>query len=414
MSGGVPTVSAGSVSVPPSLAVAVAGGIRARNGATPAAGYPYTAAPRFTLARLQPDDAYHNVYLNAAGNQAVSITLPRDPTQFDARVTSNGNGSYTFKLDPLKENPSPDDRKQTWTAGAWAARRPSQQTGEDEAASSTFIFVPAGNGNVQTRQIVSLAACNTCHAPAVRAHGTRLGVQLCLTCHTSQTVDPDTGNSVEFVELIHKIHYGGDRPVPAGEQPYTIIGFQGAVNRFDRPWINDVRNCTLCHQGANADRRLSAPSQRACTTCHSIVKFDTDPSRPACTPDRKDTANCSHPVELAQGTQCSGCHNAERIQSQHVSIFTIAAQFQYEVKSVTVGTDRKPVVQFDVLDSATKQPRDLENDPAESVNLVHDERYGKILTDLRARLAHMRDATDDHWLINDNYSVNRATFPPEK
>ena len=94
------------------------------------------------------------------------------------------------------------------------------------------------------------------------------------------------------------------------------------------------------------------------------MKFDTDPSRPACTPDRKDTANCSHPVELAQGTQCSGCHNAERIQSQHVSIFTIAAQFQYEVKSVTVGTDRKPVVQFDVLDAATKQPRDLENDPA--------------------------------------------------
>jgi OmcA/MtrC family decaheme c-type cytochrome len=337
---------------------------KAPSGTTPASGYPYTNAPRFTLARLDPgDDAYHNVYLNAAGNQAVSITLPRDPTQFDARVTSSGNGSYTFKLDPLKENPSADQRKQTWTAGVWGSRRATQQTGEDQAASSTLNFIPAGGGNPAVRQIVALGACNTCHAPAVRAHGTRLGTQLCLTCHTSQTIDPDTGNSVEFVELIHKIHYGGDRPVTATSPTYTIIGFQNAVSTFDRPWINDVRNCTLCHQGANADKRLSAPSQRACTTCHSVVKFDGS-AGVGCTPDKKDTADCNHPVELAQGASCSGCHNAQKIESQHVSIFKIAEQFQYEIKGVTVGADRKPTVRFDVLDAATKQPRDLESDPA--------------------------------------------------
>ncbi len=331
---------------------------KAPSGATPAGGYPYTNAPRFTLARLDPDDTYHNVYLNAAGNQAVSVTLPRDPTQFDARVTSGGNGSYTFKLDPLKENPSADERARTWTAGVWASRRPSQQTGEDEAASSTLNFVPAG-GTPGMKQIVALAACNTCHGPAVRAHGTRLGTQLCETCHTPQTSDPDTGNSVEFVEMIHKIHYGGDRPGPT----YTIIGFQGAVNTFNASWINDVRNCGLCHQGANADKHLSAPSQRACTTCHSIVKFDASASA-ACTPDKKDTADCNHPVQVAQGTACSSCHTPDKIQSQHVSIFEIAKGFQYEVKGVTVGADRKPVVRFDVLDTATKQPRDLENDPA--------------------------------------------------
>ncbi|HEX9049635.1 MAG TPA: OmcA/MtrC family decaheme c-type cytochrome [Anaeromyxobacter sp.] len=345
---------------------------KAPSGSTPASGYPYTNAPRFTLARLDPDDTYHNVYLNAAGNQAVSITLPRDPTQFDARVTSNGNGSYTFKLDPLTANPTADERARTWTAGAWASRRPTQDTGADEAASSTLNFVPAG-GTPVGKQIVSLAACDTCHAPAVRAHGVRLGTQLCLTCHTPQTSDPDTGNSVEFVELIHKIHYGGDRPLPAGQQPYTIIGFQNSVNVFNASWINDVRNCTLCHQGANADKHLSAPSQRACTTCHSIVKFDG--SAPVtCTPDKKDTSDCNHPVQLAQGAVCSSCHTPQVLESQHVSIFTIAQQFQYEVKSVTVGTDRKPVVRFDVLDTATKQPRDLESDaaytaPASSLNV---------------------------------------------
>ena len=167
---------------------------RAPNGSTPASGYPYINAPRFTLARLGPDGTYSSLYLTGSGGatMATSVTLPRDQTpggQFDQRVTSNGNGSYTFKLNPLSAGPSSAERGQTWTAGVWASRRPSAQTPADEAASATGNFVPAG-GTPTTKQVVALGACNTCHAPAVRAHGTRLGVQLCLTCHTPQTHDP--------------------------------------------------------------------------------------------------------------------------------------------------------------------------------------------------------------------------------
>jgi OmcA/MtrC family decaheme c-type cytochrome len=327
-------------------------------GSTPAKAYPYTNAPRFTLARLEPDDTYHSLYVSAQNGQAVSVTLPRDPAQFDARVTPNGNGSYTFKLDKLPANPSGDERGRTWRVGVWASHRPSRNAGEDEAASSTFDFVPSG-GTPTGKQIVSLAACNTCHAPAVRAHGTRLGVELCQTCHTPQTVDPDTGNSVEFVELIHKIHYGGDRPGPA----YRIIGFQNQEAVFDDEWINDVRNCTLCHQGANASRHLENPNQRACTTCHSVVKLDGSAAAP-CALDRKDTADCNHPVQIAQGTACSACHTPSALQQQHIPIGEYAGKFVYDIQGVTVGGDRKPTVRFAVRNKDNDQPRDLENDPA--------------------------------------------------
>lgn len=330
---------------------------KAPNGSTPASGYPYTNAPRFTLARLDGDAGYHSLYLNQANNQAVSVTLPRDPGQFDERVTSNGNGSYTFKLDPLSANPSDDERGRTYTAGVWASRRPSQDVGEDQAASSTFSFVPAGGGAQTTRQVVTLDACNRCHGPAVRAHGTRLGVQLCQTCHTSQTIDTDTGASVELVELIHKIHYGGDRPGPV----YTIIGFQGAVHTFDAPWMNDVRDCGLCHQGANADRHLTQPSLRACTTCHSIVKFDNS-APAACTIDKKDTALCDHPGGPIT-TNCTLCHAPQEIQGRHPSIFTIAQDWKYELQSADVGADRKPTVRFAVR-NAQNQPIDLATDPS--------------------------------------------------
>jgi OmcA/MtrC family decaheme c-type cytochrome len=325
-----------------------------------ASGYPYINAPRFTLARLDPSTLkYTSLYMNQANNQAVSVTLPRDPTQFDQRVTSNGSGSYTFKLDPLSANPSSADRANTFTAGTWASRRRAQDEGDDEAASSTFHFVPAG-GTAAPKQIVALSACNTCHGPAVRAHGTRLGTQLCLTCHTSQTSDPDTGNSVEFVELVHKIHYGGDRPGPT----YTIIGFNNSVHTYDEAWINDVRNCQMCHQGANADRHFTAPSLRACTTCHTIVKFDGSAAAP-CQTGTKDTtaAGCNHQGGVAAEGSCAGCHTADKLKGSHTSIMQVAQQFKYDIMGVTVGQDRKPVVRFAVRDPSNTA-RDLEADPA--------------------------------------------------
>ena len=54
---------------------------------------------------------------------------------------------------------------------------------------------------------------------------------------------------------------------------------------------------------------------------------------------------------------------------------------------------------------------DLESDPAESLNLARDPTYEAALKELRERLAVMRADTDDYWLINDNYAVNRITFP---
>jgi N-sulfoglucosamine sulfohydrolase len=54
---------------------------------------------------------------------------------------------------------------------------------------------------------------------------------------------------------------------------------------------------------------------------------------------------------------------------------------------------------------------DMESDPAESVNLAGNPKYDGVLKELRPKLAVMRAATDDYWLINDNYSINRETFP---
>lgn len=56
---------------------------------------------------------------------------------------------------------------------------------------------------------------------------------------------------------------------------------------------------------------------------------------------------------------------------------------------------------------------DLAGDPGESVNLAGNPDYDGILKELRAKLGAMRAETDDYWLINDNYRLNRDTFPKD-
>jgi OmcA/MtrC family decaheme c-type cytochrome len=83
----------------------------------------------------------------------------------------------------------------------------------------------------------------------------------CITCHTPQTTDPDTGNTVDMATMIHKIHKGKDLPSVQAGTPYRIIGNQQAVHDYSHIGFSaypDTRNCVACHeQGKAPGRRTS-------------------------------------------------------------------------------------------------------------------------------------------------------------
>lgn len=241
-------------------------------------------------------------------------------------LTDNGDGSYkyVFKTNlnavtlPVGGTAVSYDRNLTHRVALMMGGH------SGATASTTFDFVPDGSAVTDKRDIVQTANCQACHGPRFAAHGgDRLTVDTCSTCHVPLTVDPQSGETVDFKVMIHKIHAGGelasipgpdgivfdDPATPADESAdnghYAIWGYRDTkVEWWKAGFPAVIANCTKCHTGTGAkvDNWKTSPSRAACGSCHDTTSF-----APAPAPAGK----VLHPGG-AQATDalCSTCHPA--------------------------------------------------------------------------------------------------------
>ncbi len=155
------------------------------------------------------------------------------------------------------------------------------RTYEGVAYVGADVYDFALDGSTPTvRQIVTDAACDTCHG-ALTAHGRRRGVDGCITCHTFQSTDAQTGNTVDMATMVHKIHTGVNLPsVQEGQVGafYGISGYQNHMYYYAQKtadgvvgvnYLRDTRQCDACHGGAaNGDRAFTTITTAACSSCH--------------------------------------------------------------------------------------------------------------------------------------------------
>jgi len=324
-------------------------------------GVPYTGLLageiRFIIAKLVPaangNASYWQSYINRTEGPDVG---PGTETTIQANTESNGtlvnnlDGSYryTFANDitnmttPLAVTyePSLTHRLAVQIGG-----------GDTPVANATYDWRPSDGATtgLTTRDIVQTASCNECHTELALHGGGRKETKYCVTCHNPGSTDANSTNTVDFKVMIHKIHYSEHLPSVEAGGEYAIWGFRDTKHDYsDVTYPQDVRNCTKCHDPADAatpdaDNFATAPTAEACGSCHDDVNFVTG-------------ENHSDASLAATNAECTGCHMEGGVagsvtESHVVPVDAESARFAYSIVSVTnTAPGEFPVVTYRVTD----------------------------------------------------------------
>jgi OmcA/MtrC family decaheme c-type cytochrome len=304
----------------------------------------------------------------------VAARIPNGQTQYVAYTTrrvsgaavssteqaaSDTGGTYTMLADGRyryvfgMKAPSGFDRSATHTIGIYGSRNLQEFELGTNYASTTFNFVPDGSPVRTVRDVIRTESCNRCHDQLSAHGGSRRGLDMCVLCHTPQTTDPDTGNSVDMKVMVHKIHMGSSLPSVQAGRPYRVIGFGGAVLDWSTVvFPSGVRRCESCHQqntgATQANAYLTRPTRDACGSCHDDVNFATGENHVA-GPQISDNqcATCHIPQgELEFDASIKGAH---LVPQDSASLSGLALDI-LRVEDGVAG--RRPIVTFTVKNKA--------------------------------------------------------------
>jgi OmcA/MtrC family decaheme c-type cytochrome len=220
-----------------------------------------------------------------------------------------------------------------------------------------------------SREIVETETCNGCHERLALHGGARFRTQECVTCHNPGSTDANSGNTVDYKVMIHKIHRGEELPSVVAGTDYCIYGFRDSLNCYgDVVFPQDVRNCSNCHNADDpatpqAANWYTVPTQEACGSCHDDVNFATGEGH---------AENDLGLGIVADNSQCAGCHatsptsRLEVRQAHRLLVEEAAARFKFNIPAVAFnGLGTAPAVLFSVTDPTNgDQPYDLATDPA--------------------------------------------------
>ncbi len=292
----------------------------------------------------------------------------------------NGDGTYqyTFAKDISKDSAVSYDATLTHRVG-FEIRGVTSASGSTIAANSpVYTFKPSTGAttNITGQDIVEDQTCKNCHQVLAWHGGARTEVKYCVMCHNPSSIDPSSGNTLDFKVMFHKIHMGEDLPTVTGKSfitgaavplsNYYIFAYGNAISDYstvafpqgDASGNNTTvsgtgqRFCATCHNVSDtntpqAGNFSSAPSAAACGSCHDDINFATGAGHSA--------ANL-----VATDTQCATCHGPgstidngalQVITAHQTPVDSAIAKFQYTVVSVTnTAPGQTPVATIKVTD----------------------------------------------------------------
>jgi OmcA/MtrC family decaheme c-type cytochrome len=287
-------------------------------------------------------------YTTATATGAVIPSTVQAAADSGGTATSLGSGQYQYVF--KTKAPAGYNAAATHTIGIYGSRNLTAYGLETYYATTTYNFVPNGSKVTKVRDIVTTAGCDTCHDQLSAHGGSRRQVQLCVMCHTPQTTNPGTGNTVDFKVFIHKLHMGSSLPSVIAGKPYQIINSFGTFDYSTVVFPANISRCTSCHiQNSGATQAAlykTNPTAAACGSCHDDVNLATGVNHPGGPqPDDSMCANCHIPQgELPFDASIVGAHTVP-------TDTTLLSGLNVAITGVTATkAGQAPAVSFTVTD----------------------------------------------------------------
>lgn len=310
---------------------------------------PGTVSVSFIAAYIPKGQSQYVSYTTRVQNSAITGASAIQASGENNGVfqsTGAGEYSYTFRA----RAPQSIDRTAVHTIGAYGSRNLSEFDMRTQYDDDVFHFVPDGSAVTGVRDVIRTASCNKCHHDMAFHGGSRKTMEVCVLCHTPQTVDPDTGNTVDMPVMTHRIHMGANLPSVEAGRPYKIIGNAGSVHDYSKiVFPPDARSCGSCHEaGAAQAQNVFKANRAACGACHDDVNFDTGEGH-LDMPQRSDAlcANCHFPQgEYDFDSSIRGAHTVPRLSGMLPGVV-------FELLAVDgAAPGKRPTVTFSLKDKS--------------------------------------------------------------
>jgi OmcA/MtrC family decaheme c-type cytochrome len=314
---------------------------------------------RFTFAKLVPgsngNPTSWQSYINrtetkGAGAWGAGGTAIQATSESNGTLENNLDGTYRYTFVNAFTNITTPVAV-SWEPGLTHRLGVQISGGDLPATNFTHDFRPsdgATTGLVQ-RDIVQTASCNECHSKLALHGGGRVETKYCVTCHNPGTKDANSGNTVDFKVMVHKIHRGENLPSVEAGGEYVIWGNSDGKNDYSEVvHPQDIRNCTKCHDVADSatpqgDNWQLAPSAEACGSCHDDVNFATG-------------AGHSDENFATDNSQCTVCHSdggfvGTVAESHAIKDKVEGAKYAFSFVSVTnAAPGQFPVITYKITD----------------------------------------------------------------
>jgi OmcA/MtrC family decaheme c-type cytochrome len=340
--------------------------------------------PRFMIAKLVPgtdgDSDYWQSYINRIEEPDVG---PGTEATIQATTENNGvlenhnDGSYTYTFATDIANVTAPlavsyDPSLTHRVGI-------ELRGGVPGADAVYTLQPSTGMTeaINNRKIVKIETCNACHGKLALHGNARFDTDMCVLCHNPGSTDANSGNTVDFRVMIHKIHAGEELPSVVAGGNYTIYGNgDNPHNYSDVVFPQDIRNCVACHDPADtetpqAGNIASIPSIEACGACHDDVDF------------AAGVAGGHEGGAVSDNSECSSCHaegqTAGGVLASHI-IPAIAAgeRFAFNILNVSqTAPGQTPQVMVSVTDPTNSDaPYNILSDPEFGAGAALTLRFG--------------------------------------